>query len=153
MPVTPGDRFGPGPGTQEEGTHMGPHITRGPPADGGYPADNDLHQMSDDGGPVGPDPARWYDPEWRDDAEEDGDIHVGPAVFTDPGVTIMRPPEIAPPAVHYRPQRRRAGLPRHSDGGDPGVPVMMSVRTAPVWMSVWDAGGVTAIWAPGSGGR
>lgn len=38
----------------------------GQPADGGYPADRQLHQMSDDGGPVGPDPARWGDPVWRD---------------------------------------------------------------------------------------
>lgn len=37
------------------------------PADGGYPTDADLHRMSDDGGPVGPDPARWVDPVWRDD--------------------------------------------------------------------------------------
>lgn len=44
-----------------------PHTpTRAPPADGGYPADSDLHRMSDDGGPVGPDPARWADPGWQD---------------------------------------------------------------------------------------
>lgn len=30
------------------------------------PADQDLRQMSDDGGPAGPDPARWADPAWRD---------------------------------------------------------------------------------------
>jgi hypothetical protein len=39
------------------------------PADGGFPLDSDLHQMSDDGGPVGPDPARWTDPIWRDNPE------------------------------------------------------------------------------------
>lgn len=49
---------------------MRPLITTGPPADGGYPVDSDLHQMSDDGGPVGPDPARWGDPEWRDNLGE-----------------------------------------------------------------------------------
>ena len=38
-----------------------------PPADGGYPLDSDLHQMTDDGGPPAPDPARWADPEWRDE--------------------------------------------------------------------------------------
>lgn len=38
--------------------------------DGGYPADSDLHQMSDDGGPVGPDPARWTDPIWQDQVGE-----------------------------------------------------------------------------------
>lgn len=41
-----------------------------PPADGGYPVDSDLHQMSDDGCPLGPDPARWADIEWRDDPAE-----------------------------------------------------------------------------------
>jgi hypothetical protein len=41
-------------------------MTPKPPGDGGYPFDSDLHQMSDDGGPVGPDPARWADPVWRD---------------------------------------------------------------------------------------
>ena len=45
-------------------------INKGPPADGGYPADSDLHQMSDDGCPLSPDPARWADPEWRDDPAE-----------------------------------------------------------------------------------
>jgi len=28
--------------------------TPDPPADGGYPLDSDLHQMTDDGGPLGP---------------------------------------------------------------------------------------------------
>lgn len=51
--------------------------TTGPPADGGYPADSDLHQMSDDGGPVGPDPARWVDPDWRDPV--DGRVATPPA--------------------------------------------------------------------------
>lgn len=125
---------------------MGPYITRGPPADGGYPADRDLHHMSDDGGPVGPDPARWSDLKWRDDADEGGDLHAAPAVFPDPGVTVLRPPEIGTPAVHYRPQRRRTDIPRKSDCGGPGVPVMMSVWRAPVWMSIRDAGGLTAIW-------
>src|SRR6476620_5888609 len=41
-------------------------MTRDPPADGGYPLDSDLHQMTDDGGPPAPDPARWADPDWRD---------------------------------------------------------------------------------------
>ena len=124
---------------------MGPYITRGPPDDGGYPADSDLHQMSDDGGPVGPDPARWSDPTWRDDAD-DGDMDVGPAVFPEPGMTVLRPPEIGPPAVHYKPRRRRANLPRKPGGGAPDLRVMMSVWRGPVWMSVPDTGGVTAIW-------
>jgi hypothetical protein len=37
-----------------------------PVADGGYAHDSDLHQMSDDGCPLGPNPARWADPAWRD---------------------------------------------------------------------------------------
>jgi hypothetical protein len=41
-----------------------------PPTDGGYPVDSDLHQMSDDGCPHGPNPARWADPDWRDDPAE-----------------------------------------------------------------------------------
>ena len=41
-------------------------MTQDPPTDGGYPLDSDLHQMTDDGGPHAPDPARWTDPDWRD---------------------------------------------------------------------------------------
>jgi hypothetical protein len=37
---------------------------------GGYPVDSDLHQMSDDGRPNSPDPARWADPDWRDNLGE-----------------------------------------------------------------------------------
>jgi hypothetical protein len=45
-----------------------PHLmTQDPPTDGGYPRDSDLHQMTDDGSPHGPDPARWGDDDWRDD--------------------------------------------------------------------------------------
>jgi len=35
-------------------------------ADGGFPLDSDLHNMTDDGCPLFPDPARWADPDWRD---------------------------------------------------------------------------------------
>jgi hypothetical protein len=45
-------------------------INKGPPADGGYPVGSDLHQMSDDGCPLSPDPARQSDPEWCDDPTE-----------------------------------------------------------------------------------
>src|SRR5438477_688737 len=45
-------------------------MTPDPPADGGYPFDSDLHQMTDDGGPLAPDPARWADPDWRDNLGE-----------------------------------------------------------------------------------
>jgi hypothetical protein len=41
-----------------------------PPADGGFPFDCDLHQMTDDGCPLVPDPARWADEDWRDNLGE-----------------------------------------------------------------------------------
>jgi len=62
--MTPEQPPGPWPGTY-------PDLR--PPAgepDGGYPADSDLHQMSDDGCPNSPDPARWADPDWRDNLGE-----------------------------------------------------------------------------------
>lgn len=40
-----------------------------PTAGGGYPIDSDLHQMTDDGCPLTPNPARWSDPEWRDEPD------------------------------------------------------------------------------------
>ena len=39
-------------------------------ADGGYPLDSDLHNMTDDGCPLFPDPARWADTDWRDNLGE-----------------------------------------------------------------------------------
>jgi hypothetical protein len=45
-------------------------VTRYPPADGGYPIDSDLHHMTDDGCPHNPEPARWADPDWRDNLGE-----------------------------------------------------------------------------------
>jgi hypothetical protein len=45
-------------------------MTLDPTADGGYPLDSDLHQMTDDGGPPAPDPARWADPDWGDNLGE-----------------------------------------------------------------------------------
>lgn len=58
-----------------QGTHSDPDFRPScgiavPAADGGYPADSDLHQMSDDGCPNGPNPARWADPDWRDNLGE-----------------------------------------------------------------------------------
>ena len=72
---------------------MEPYITRGPPADGGNPVDRDLHPMSDDGGPVGPDPARWSDPVWQGDAGQ-----VRPQVFSAPdaGTVTVSQPEASP---------------------------------------------------------
>jgi hypothetical protein len=50
--------------------------------------------MSDDGGPVGPDPARWSDPEWRDNLGEldtfADEVRMGlPAIGT---ITVRRSP-------------------------------------------------------------
>ena len=50
---------------------------RGPPADGGYPVDSDLHQMTDDGCPLSPDPNRWADVDWRDLDTADGRDNLG----------------------------------------------------------------------------
>ena len=38
--------------------------------DRGYPFDSDLHNMTDDGGPLIPDPSRWTGPGWRDNLGE-----------------------------------------------------------------------------------
>ncbi len=37
-----------------------------PRPDNGHPTDGDLHQMTDDGCPLTPDPAQWGDDDWRD---------------------------------------------------------------------------------------
>jgi hypothetical protein len=44
-------------------------MTTAPPPNGGYPIDSDLHQMTDDGCPLVPDPARWVDPVWQDECD------------------------------------------------------------------------------------
>ena len=49
-------------------------------ADGGYPVDSDLHQMTDDGCPLVPDPARWADAAWRDQPGELGTFDGRPAL-------------------------------------------------------------------------
>jgi hypothetical protein len=71
--------------------------TTGPPPDGGYPLDQQLHEMSDDGGPVGPDPARWGDPVWQDHLGEmdtfGDEVEGAPAAS---GGTAPRPPEPLP---------------------------------------------------------
>jgi hypothetical protein len=55
-------------------------------SDGGYPLDSDLHNMTDDGCPLVPDPARWADADWRDNLGEldtsSGPLE-GPAVPAD----------------------------------------------------------------------
>ena len=77
-------------------------MTRDPPADGGYPLDSDLHQMTDDGGPHGPDPARWADPDWRDNLGErrtfDGEVRPGSMSVRDASadwtpIDVEMPPE------------------------------------------------------------
>lgn len=73
----------------------------GPPADGGYPLDRDLHQMSDDSGPVASDPARGSDPDWRDNL---GEMDT----FDDPARLRVPAPD------------RRAAIP--TDGPEPAVP-------------------------------
>jgi len=44
--------------------------------DGGFAVDSDLHQMSDDGCPLSPDPTRWVDADWCDttDAERSSQV-------------------------------------------------------------------------------
>jgi hypothetical protein len=70
--------------------------SRGPPADGGYPIDSDLHQMTDDGGPQTPDPARWSDPDWRDNiGDQDtfaAEVAMGFPAASRPGVVTVRTP-------------------------------------------------------------
>ena len=78
--------------------------TSRPPPDGGYPHDDDLHRMTDDGGPAAPDPARWSDPDWRDNlGERDTFAEEAAMGFPDarqPGaVTVQIPAEIDPPTV------------------------------------------------------
>jgi len=41
-----------------------------------YPRDSDLAQMTDDGCPHTPDPARWADAEWRDAFEDRGPARI-----------------------------------------------------------------------------
>ena len=70
--------------------------SRGPPADGGYPIDRDLHQMTDDGGPQTPNPARWSDPDWRDNiGDQDtfaAEVAMGFPAARRPGVVTVRTP-------------------------------------------------------------
>lgn len=122
---------------------MGPYLSRGPTPDGGYPADRDLHQMSDDGGPAGPDPARWSDPEWRDGGADDRT-----AVLPDPGTTAGRPSGVCAPDVRDR-RRRWDGSPRGSSADRPEFTVVMSLRRSPVLMSVRGPGGLTSVWPAG----
>jgi hypothetical protein len=69
-------------------------ITRGPPADGGYPFDGDLHQMTDDGCPLVPDPARWADDDWRDNLGEwdtfGGDVRADSSAPAPVGAGIVQ---------------------------------------------------------------
>jgi hypothetical protein len=77
-------------------------MTQNPPADGGYPLDSDLHQMTDDGGPPAPDPARWTDPDWRDDPE--GPDTRGDEVRLEPMPTSDTLTDWTPIAVRMPPE-------------------------------------------------
>jgi hypothetical protein len=57
-------------------------------ADGGYPFDSDLHNMTDDGCPLIPDPTRWTDPDWRDTLGE-MDTFEAPPIEPESGPSIQ----------------------------------------------------------------
>jgi hypothetical protein len=65
-------------------------------ADGGYPIDSDLHNMTDDGCPLIPDPARWADADWRDNLGE-LDTFDGPTEEPNVPAELARQPR--PPAA------------------------------------------------------
>lgn len=119
--------------------------TRGPPADGGYPLDSDLHQMSNDGGPVGPDPARWADPDWRDNLGEwdtfEDEVRMGfpdasrPAAGT---VMVRTPRSTAPQTGPYPPQAGPQAV-------NPGDPTDEDPLLLP-WSSVRVEGDPAALW-------
>ncbi len=118
---------------------------RDPPADGGYPLDSDLHQMSDDGGPVGPDPARWTDPGWRDSLEDrdtfEGESRNG---FPDASrpledfLTVVTHPDIDQEAASNPPQ---SGPQADQPGGQPA-----EAPTTDHWSSVRVEGTPGTIW-------
>ena len=123
---------------------MRPFTTRGPPADSGYPTDRDLHQMTDDGGPVGPDPARWADPVWRDNLGEwdtfADEVRMGFPDASRPeagAVTVRRPPASDLPSVQ---DSFRVSRLTDDPGGQPGEPS----RVAP-WSSVRVEGDAAAV--------
>ena len=119
--------------------------TRGPPADGGYPIDSDLHQMTDDGGMHFSDPARWADPDWRDNLGEmdtfEDEVRMGFPDASRPGpgtVTVCTPPGLGSPAV---PNRSQVGRQAVNPGDQPH-------ETPPVayWSSVRVKGDPAALW-------
>ena len=87
-----------------------PNADGAPTADGGYPVDGDLEQMTDDGCPLTPDPARWADPDWRDEtaAEPIGgrDSHVESGTF---GAPVTNVPA-APANSHWQRLREQADV-------------------------------------------
>ena len=71
-------------------------MTQHPPTDGGYPLDSDLHQMTDDGGPLVPDPARWADDDWRDTFADEVRLEPIPTIDTSTDwtpIAVGMPPE------------------------------------------------------------
>ena len=119
--------------------------TRGPPADGGYPLDSDLHQMTDDGGPHFPDPARWADHDWRDTLGEmdtfEDEVRMGFPDASRPGpdtVTVRTPAGLGTPAA---PNPPRAGRQAVDPGNQPD-----EAPLAPHWSSVRVEGDPAALW-------
>ena len=75
-------------------------------ADGGYPPDNDLHNMTDDGCPLTPDPARWADDDWNDnlgESDTSGGPPGGQATPAHPGPRLIRPTAAATPPSQTHP--------------------------------------------------
>ena len=48
--------------------------------DGGFAVDSDLHQMTDDGCPLSPDPTRWVDADWCDATDAEGSSQVSGSI-------------------------------------------------------------------------
>jgi hypothetical protein len=67
-------------------------------ADGGYPLDSDLDQMTDDGCPLVPDPARWSDAAWRDNLGE-LDTFEGPLAGRNEPAALAQRTKSGPSAV------------------------------------------------------
>ena len=109
--------------------------TPGRPADGGYPLDSDLHRMTDDGGSHTPDPARWADPDWRDNFGE-WDTFADEARLGFPAVVPLSAGTVTVRGVEAgrRPEVRGPG-PLPSEDLDPGDQSGKDLR-GPLWASI-----------------
>jgi hypothetical protein len=121
-------------------------VTTGPAADGGYPLDSDLHNMTDDGCPLTTDPARWTDDNRRDNFGELDAADGPPGRQATPAHTDPRPTRPTPPWA----PRSSEGPPRYprrvdrtgrlwSLGGLLGF-VLLLTAAAYAWGD-WAAGG------------